>query len=81
MGSSPRIRRAQRSGSLLTRHGAPLLQARHRRWLAPTDLCPRRGVGKHQGTSAVLLDPKVEVERLCLRLAMAVAGGEDSRLD
>jgi hypothetical protein len=45
------------------------------------DLCPRQGVGMHQGTSAVLLDPKVEVERLCFGLAMAVAGEEYSWLD
>jgi hypothetical protein len=44
-------------------------------------LCPRRGVGKHQGTSVVLLDPKVEVRRLRFGLATAVVGEENSRLD
>jgi hypothetical protein len=43
------------------------------------DLCPRQGVGKHQGTSAVLLDPKVEVGRLHFGLAMV--GEENSQLD
>jgi hypothetical protein len=45
------------------------------------DLYPRRGVGKHRGTSAVLLDPKVEVRQLRFGLVTAVAGEENSRLD
>jgi hypothetical protein len=45
------------------------------------DLYPRRGVGKHQGTSVGLLDPKVEVGRLRFGLATAAAGEENSKLD
>jgi hypothetical protein len=45
------------------------------------DLCPKRGVGKHQGTSAVLLDPKVEVGWLRFGLATVVVGEENSWLD
>jgi hypothetical protein len=73
MGSSPRVHRAQRSSGLLTRRGVAVPHAWHRRWLAPTDLCPRLGVGEHQGTSAVLLDPKVEFGRPCSALATTAA--------
>jgi hypothetical protein len=51
--------------------GSVLLQAWRQRWLTPTDLRPRGGVGEHQGTSAVLLDPKEELRRLRFELATA----------
>jgi hypothetical protein len=73
MWSSPRVRWAQRSSSLLTRRGVHLLQAWRWWWLAPTDLCPSQGVGEHQGTSAVLLDPKGEFGWPCSALATAAA--------
>jgi hypothetical protein len=73
MGSSPRVCQAQRSNGLLTRCGVPLLQAWHRRWFAPMDLCPRRGVGEQQAALAVLLDPKVEFGWLCSALVTVVA--------
>jgi hypothetical protein len=75
--SSPPIWWAWRGGELLSQwwSSSPLQGSRW--WLASVGFCPRRGVGRHQGTSAVLLGLVVKVGQRQSSLAMVATHKEE----